>query len=214
MIIAILPEDRGRFAQELHEMHRLRYRVFHQRLGWEVTTVGDLELDEFDSCKPIYVLQIDARGLVNGCARLLPSTGPTMLGKTFPLLLGEASHPSDRQIWESSRFAVDLDGRAVERTQTVGQITLELFAGVMELGLRLGWTHIMTVTDLRLERLGARAGLNFERFAPPLQVGKTQAVAGIGRVSRDTLAALRAFGAPKTDVLRLSSDFEPVAFAA
>ena len=30
----------GEFAQELAAMHRLRHRVFKERLGWEVTVSG------------------------------------------------------------------------------------------------------------------------------------------------------------------------------
>jgi N-acyl-L-homoserine lactone synthetase len=30
-------------------MHQLRYRVFKERLGWDVQINGDLEVDEFDS---------------------------------------------------------------------------------------------------------------------------------------------------------------------
>ena len=206
MILAVLPEDRARFAAELYQMHQLRYRVFHERLGWEVTTAGDSEFDRFDTLKPIYLLRLAADGHVNGCARLLPSTGPTMLRDVFPVLLGDTQMPSDPLIWESSRFAADATGDAKEQMRMVGQITIELFAGLCELGLAMGWSQVVTVTDLRLEKLGARAGLRFERYAEPRQIGKTQAVAGFGRVDQETLDAVRAFGGLTGPVLRFSSD--------
>lgn len=206
MILAILPQHRSRFAAELQQMHQLRYRVFHERLGWEVTTLGDWEIDRFDACKPIYLLHLDAAGRVGGCARLLPTTGPTMLRDVFPVLLGERTMPEDARVWESSRFAADAAGDAREQIAAVGKITLELFAGLVELGLAMGWTEVVTVTDLRLEKIGAKAGLRFERYAETRQIGKTRAVAGFGRVDRATLDAVRAFGGLDGPVLRFSSD--------
>lgn len=214
MILAILPEDRSRFAALLHQMHQLRYRVFHERLGWEVTAVGDGEYDAFDARKPIYLLHLSDEGRVDGCARLLPTTGPTMLRDVFPILLGGCPMPDDPLIWESSRFAAEAPGDAREQMRMVGRITVELFAGLVELGLAMGWRQIVTVTDLRLEKIGARAGLVFERFAAPRQIGKTQAVAGFGRVKHETLEAVRAFGGLKGPVLRLSGDVKPRRIAA
>ena len=137
-----------------------------------------------------------------------------MLSRTFPILLGESSCPSDPRVWESSRFAVDLGHAPAERSHTVGQATIELFAGLLELGLRLGWREVMTVTDLKLERVGARAGLEFERFAGPQQIGMTQAVAGFGRVSHDTLERIRKFGGLAKPVLQLSCDAHMTELAA
>jgi acyl homoserine lactone synthase len=214
MILAVLPEDRSRFARELYQMHQLRYRVFHERLGWEVTTSGDAEFDGFDSLKPIYLLHLSTDGRVTGCARLLPSTGPTMLRDVFPVLLGGQPMPSDPLIWESSRFAAEAAGEAREQMKMVGQITAKLFAGLVEIGLAMGWSQVVTVTDLRLEKIGARAGLGFERYAAPRELGKTQAVAGFGRVNRETLEAVRAFAGLSGPVLRFSSDCRPGQLAA
>ena len=75
---------------ELTEMHRLSYRIFKERLGWDVQVSGEMEIDEFDACRPAYLLQRDDDGRIQGCTRLLPTTGPTMLRDTFPVLLALA----------------------------------------------------------------------------------------------------------------------------
>ena len=214
MILAVLPQDRARYATELYQMHQLRYRVFHERLGWEVTTSGDTEFDRFDTLTPIYLLRLASDGRVNGCARLLPSTGPTMLRDVFPVLLGDTQMPSDPLVWEASRFGADATGDPRDQIQMVGQITIELFAGLCELGLAMGWRQIVAVTDLRLEKVGTRAGLHFERYAGPRQIGKTRAVAGFGGVDQETLEAVRAFGGLTGPVLRFSSDPAPARIAA
>ena len=91
MIQLITPDRYGAFLGDLAEMHRLRYRVFKERLGWDVEVSGDMEIDEFDACRPAYLLQTDDDGRIQGCVRLLPTTGPTMLRDTFPVLLGRTA---------------------------------------------------------------------------------------------------------------------------
>ena len=82
--------------------------IFKERLGWDVEVSGDMEIDEFDACRPAYLLQTDDEDRIQGCVRLLPTTGPTMLRDTFPLLLDGQLAPASDTIWESSRFGVDL----------------------------------------------------------------------------------------------------------
>ncbi|RST31337.1 GNAT family N-acetyltransferase [Sphingomonas ginkgonis] len=212
MILAVLPQHRSQYVDLLAAMHRLRFRVFHQRLGWEVTTVGDLEIDDYDAMAPIYLLQLDRAGEVKGCARLLCSTGPTMLSRTFPSLLGSSPCPEHPLTWESSRFAVEAGQD--RRSPGIGQATIELFAGLLELGLHFGWREVLTVTDLRLERVGVRAGLEFQRFAEPQQIGRTQAVAGSGRVSVATLRRIQTVGGLAGPVLQVSSDIVRPGLAA
>ena len=47
MIQLITPDRYGAFSGELAEMHRLRYRVFKERLGWDVEVSGDMEICGF-----------------------------------------------------------------------------------------------------------------------------------------------------------------------
>jgi acyl homoserine lactone synthase len=78
MIQLITAEYYGQFIRELAEMHRLRYRVFKERLEWDVQVSGDMEVDLFDALHPAYLIQRASDGQIQGCVRLLPSTGPTM----------------------------------------------------------------------------------------------------------------------------------------
>src|SRR5712664_1505467 len=95
-VIALNNRQFGQHLGLLAEMYRLRRRVFKDRLDWSVSVSGDLELDVFDALNPTYLIAID-QDTVNGCVRLLPTTGPTMLVDTFPTLLdGQPSPCSDR----------------------------------------------------------------------------------------------------------------------
>ena len=104
-VISLTHSDFPNSCHLIAGMHRLRYRVFRDRLNWDVSVSGQMEIDGYDALKPTYIVAVEESSRVVGCARLLPSTGPTMLGKTFPALLGSTPCPQDRRIFESSRFA-------------------------------------------------------------------------------------------------------------
>ncbi|OSI73184.1 acyl-homoserine-lactone synthase [Bradyrhizobium canariense] len=194
MMQLIAPEYYGQFTDDLTEMHRLRCRVFKGRLDWSVRISGDMELDEFDILRPVHLLYRSAMGRIEGCVRLLPSTGPTMLRDTFPILLDGAPAPRSRSIWESSRFALDLAPDATKTTSGLAAATYELFAAMMEFGLSLALTEIVTVTDARMERILRRAGWPLRPIGKARPLGDTRAVAGYLEVSTDALARLRRAG--------------------
>jgi acyl homoserine lactone synthase len=194
MIQLITERSYGDFAEALVAMHQLRYRVFKGRLDWDVHTSGDIEIDSFDALHPAYLLQLASDGRLQGCVRLLPSTGPTMLGEAFPSLLAGQRVPSDCSIWESSRFAIDIAPNAAKGDHGITQATYELFAGMVEFGLSRQLTDIITVTDVRMERILRRAGWPLRRIADPSQIGTTLAVAGYLAVSSEILSTLRKAG--------------------
>src|SRR5260370_30193951 len=155
------------FTDAVTEMHRLRYRVFKERLDWDVQFSSDMEIDEFDALHPAYLIQRARDNRVQGCVRLLPSTGPTMLRDTFPLLLDGAPAPANPAIWESSRFALDLHPDTPKATHGLATATYELFAGMIEFGLSRQLTEIVTVTDARMERILRRAELSLPQGHKP-----------------------------------------------
>lgn len=191
MIQLIAPDCYDDFADDLHAMHRLRYRVFKERLDWQVKGNGGYEVDSFDALKPHYLLLRGFDGSVDGCVRLLPSTGPTMLRDTFPVLLEGKTAPEHPSIWESSRFALDIASSAPKGAGGIATATYQLFAGMIELGLSHQLSHIVTVTDLRMERILRRAGWPLERIGEPQTIGVTRALAGYLEVSEKMLQALR-----------------------
>jgi acyl homoserine lactone synthase len=199
----------GDFIGVVTEMHRLRYRVFKGRLDWDVQVSGDMEIDEFDALHPAYLLQRASDGRVQGCIRLLPSTGPTMLRDAFPILLDGNSAPASPTIWESSRFALDLHHDTPKATHGLAAATYELFAGMIEFGLSRELAEIVTVTDARMERILRRAGWSLRRIGEPRALGSTLAVAGYLEVSIESLARVRAAGGLQGPVL-----WAPVALAA
>ncbi|WP_027061083.1 acyl-homoserine-lactone synthase [Mesorhizobium loti] len=193
-IVSINPADRKDFPELIASMHRLRYRVFQDRLNWDVSVSGDMEIDAYDALGPTYILAVDATGAVIGCARLLPTTGPTMLANTFPALLGPHPAPRSEVTFESSRFCVDTGAAKSVSANGLRDATFSLLAGILEWGLSKGQETIVTVTDVRFERVLRRAGWPLDRFAPPMPIGDTSALAGSLMISQAALMNVREIG--------------------
>ncbi len=194
MIQLITEPCYGEFGNTLIAMHQLRYRVFKERLDWDVHISGDMEIDDFDALHPAYLTQLADDGRIQGSVRLLPTVGPTMLRDTFPVLLAGRSAPANPSTWESSRFAVDIPADAPKGEHGIARATYELFAGVIEFGLSRRLTDIVTVTDARMERILRRAGWPLRRIGKPCNIGNTFAVAGYLEISTEILAKVRRAG--------------------
>ena len=201
MIQLISPDWYHEFADELHAMHSLRFRVFKERLDWNVRTNGSYETDSFDALGPHYLVLRGAGGKIDGCVRMLPTAGPTMLRDTFPVLLEGRPAPEASDVWESSRFALDLPSSTPKGAGGIAVATYELFAGMIEFGLWCRLRRIVTVTDERMERILRRAGWPLERIGQPCTIGTTSAVAGYLDVSNKSLDTVRRNGGLSGPVL-------------
>ncbi|MEO5759262.1 MAG: acyl-homoserine-lactone synthase, partial [Mesorhizobium sp.] len=164
----------------IDQMQALRARVFRDRLDWNVTVKSGRETDEYDALDPTYLLAVtDDLCDVVGCARLLPGSGPTMLGRTFPFLLDGEPLPCHHGLIESSRFCVDTELGMRNAARGLHKATVALFAGILDWSVANGYSEVATVTDLRFEKLLRRAGLPFNRLGAPHPIGNTIAIAGI-----------------------------------
>lgn len=183
-----------RTIQEAHLLHlhyQLRARVFFDRLGWEVDVRAGCESDGFDALRPTYVLAIAETGQLVGCARLLPALGPTMVADVFPSLLPDGQLSAHAAMIESSRFCVDTALAEGRGSGSVHEATLTMFAAIVEWCMANGYTEIVTVTDLRFERILARVGWPLLRLSEPKKIGVTMAVAGTLPADADTFKRLR-----------------------
>lgn len=166
-------------AHLLHSHYQLRARVFFDRLGWEVDVRGGCESDNFDALRPTYILAVAGSSQLAGCARLLPTLGPTMVADVFPSLLPNGQLNGHATMVESSRFCVDTTLGEGRGAGSVHEATLTMFAGIIEWCLANGVAEIITVTDLRFERILARVGWPLQRLGEPRKIGVTMAVAGV-----------------------------------
>jgi N-acyl-L-homoserine lactone synthetase len=190
MIRLVTKDNAERNVSILYQMHRIRKTVFKDRLGWDVTVRGEFEIDEYDALGPSYLLSLDGHGTLNGCVRLLPTTGPNMLRDIFPSFVTKAAMPRGEEVWEASRFAVSGNTTAVETG--LSQTTYDLLIGVLKFGLFNGINTIACVVDVRMERILRRAGWQLDRLGPAHRIGNTIALAGQLAVSAQILRQLEA----------------------
>jgi acyl homoserine lactone synthase len=160
-------------------MYRFRYQVFRHRLGWSVDTDGEREHDHYDTLNPYYVVDFNHQGQVDACWRILPTTGHYMLKDTFPQLLAGHAAPSDDNIWELSRFAVDARTGDNQRQATLNDLTYMLLQQGYLFAKNQGIERYITVTSVAMERMLLNAGLRLIRFAdlPAQKIGKVSTVA-------------------------------------
>lgn len=193
-VVALARADYASQTDLVAGMHRLRCRVFKDRLDWDVSVSGDMEIDRYDALGPDLLLVVSGAREVVGCVRLLPTLGPNMLADTFPVLLDGTPMPRSPGLAESSRFCVDT-ARALDIGETgLRRATFMLFAAMIEWGLERSPEGIVTVTDLRMERVLRRAAWPLERIGAPVRIGSTTAVAGALEVSEAALARVTAEG--------------------
>lgn len=175
--VMLAQQGDGRFNSQLAAgMFRLRHSVFHDRLGWDVTSDNGMEYDEFDKIKPVYVLVRGDNNEIEGCWRMLPTMGPNMLRDVFPQLLHGQPMPQQPDVWELSRFAV-----ATNNAEVGGFGFSELPMRMMQMLFRFakknGIKRYVTVTSAAVERMIRKVGVNISRFGPPIKIGKVSTVA-------------------------------------
>jgi acyl homoserine lactone synthase len=151
-----------------------RHKVFVERLGWQLQAEDGLEFDQFDRPDTVYVIARDDEGHVIGCARLLPTTRPYLLGEVFPELMHDLPVPSSPEIWELSRFAaVDVNGAATMSPlgQFSSPIAVNLLQASIDSAAERGARQLITVSPLGIERLLRKAWFSAHRAGPPLMIG-------------------------------------------
>lgn len=183
MLLLISRENAHLHWDALASMHQLRRTVFKERLGWDVTVVNGLELDQFDLPEAHYLVHYGPDDRVNACTRLLPTTGPYLLADVFPSLI-EGTPPSTPDVWESTRFCAD-QGTAPANIAAI------LMTGMLEFGLFKGLRAYVSVSDIRMEPIMRRAGWNPRRLGGTIETGTETAAAEWLEVSHAFLARVR-----------------------
>jgi acyl homoserine lactone synthase len=192
MLVSVVAIPKSENDKQLIDaQHKLRARVFGERLGWDVTVRAGGETDEFDTLHPNYIVTTTDNGVVAGCARLLPAMGPTMVADVFPSLLPDGQLKGHAAMIESSRFCVDTALAEGRGKGSIHEATLTMFAGIIEWCMANDYTEIVTVTDLRFERILARVGWPLQRLGEPKKIGVTMALAGTLPANADMFFRLR-----------------------
>ena len=162
----------SRYAEPLF---RLRYRVFYERLHWDVQCRDQMETDEYDDLWTRYVVAVNDDDQVLGGWRIRPTIGNYMLADVFPQLLHGAPAPHHPRVWESNRFVVD-KREAKERGFGFNETARALFRATCEFGIANGIDEYIMVLSAGVVRLTRATGLVVDQYGPPIRIGDVASV--------------------------------------
>lgn len=162
----------------VQSMFNLREKVFKGRLGWDVTSIDGKEKDEFDELNPVYMLSSNNSHQLEGCWRLLPTTGSYMLKDVFPQLLRGEEVPEDEHIWELSRLAVAPQSEHYRMKANLNEVTFDMFRNVYDFAVENNIKRYVVVTSAAIERLLRQVGIPTQRFGDGklTRIGKVTSV--------------------------------------
>jgi N-acyl-L-homoserine lactone synthetase len=192
MIVVVEPRNAGEHSGLLEDMFRLRARVFHDRLKWDVQVEDGMERDRYDDEAAVYILYVDEpkRQLI-GSLRLLPTTGPTLLADFFDDTLPDAAQLTSPFIWECTRFCLDEKALGVGDRQAFTFASGSLVAALGQVALDAGIQTILGNFDAPMLRLYRRIGCAVEVLGSTQRYGRTVCL-GSFEVSRPILNRIRA----------------------
>ncbi len=121
--------------------HHLRYSSVIKRQDWKVPSIRQMEYDTYDNPATSYLIWRDDNGVARGVSRLCPTDRPYMLKDAFPFLVSDIDMPSDKTVWEGSRFCVDKNLPPKLRKKIINEIVL----GYLEFGLLLNIEYLVGV---------------------------------------------------------------------
>ncbi len=210
MIIIIDELNRHKYASVLEDMHRLRARVFQDRLGWEVTVKDGKEIDEFDDLNPTHVVSLDDSGDVVGCMRLLQTTGAHMLADVFYSILEGEPPLRSAQIWEATRFCVDTTKLSGGKTRnSISYVTSEVMIGAFEYAQRAGVLDAVAVIDPVMNRVLKRSGnAPYDYLGNAKPMGKVVAMAALMDCSDERIESIREFSGIRHDVFATGEEVQ------
>ncbi|HEX3895383.1 MAG TPA: acyl-homoserine-lactone synthase [Rudaea sp.] len=173
------------------ELAAYRYKVFVEHLGWDlpIAQIGS-ERDEFDRPDTFYVVVKDDRERICGCARLLPTTHPYLLGMVFPQLMGDQPLPMSADIWELSRYTTQLVNGELTSRQEAADRFRQLLKAVCDAAFRGGAKRLITFSYLGVERIARNFGIHVHRVGPSELIDGRPVVAFWIELDEQTFCAL------------------------
>lgn len=173
----------------LLSMFGLRHRVFKQRLKWDVSSIDDLEIDQFDNDQTQYIVTTDINNNVKGCVRLLPTTSPYMLSEIFPYLWqSEQPMPSSDSVCELSRFSFEKN--ADSKSYGFSQSVIRLLRNLVMYAQHNDISRYVFVTTTAIERMLLIQGISINRVGEVIRIGKTDTTVIFMNINTKTYNAL------------------------
>jgi len=113
-----------------------RRRLFVDMMGWDIpVSHGRFEIDQFDGSDAVYIADLGDRGGHRGSMRLLPSSGPHILGDLFAELCDRVV-PRGSEIFEITRLCLPSRLGAKERLAVRNRLITAMVDHALGAGIR------------------------------------------------------------------------------
>lgn len=188
MPTVVTSNNRHDHGAMLDAMHADRKRVFVDQLKWQLPVTGDREIDEYDTADAIYLIVQDPVTAGHlGSVRLVPTSGPHLLGDKFACLC-DVGVPTGDGIWEITRLCTTPEvsgGRALA-------IRMQLVLALVEFGQLAGVRSYTMMTHMAYLPALLAVGWDLEPLGLPHDIGGEQIAALRITLHPETLGKLRA----------------------
>lgn len=192
-IILVQPHFHEYFDEEINSYYLERFKVFKQKLGWNIPVQENKDIDQYDTPQTTYLLYKDKKYGVCGGMRFVPTTEPYMLRNTFSHLLPtDVELPHNAHIWDLSRFFYN---RPLDQRDSITgsrQGTVKLMLSILEFAVHFALKGLVTVTDTLTESICLRIGLPLKRISDLHHMGDSEAACFFIPADRPLLEKLKA----------------------
>lgn len=152
-------------------MFKMRKRIFHDELGWDVTCYDDMERDRYDRPDTVYVLYLKGDDVV-ATWRMLPTTQDYMLADIWPEY-ADGYIPRRPDCWELSRWALDFE--RLGSKAAFEPVAVNMFCTLAEYCILNGIEEVIMLQDPKITPFSNQVfGLPHIRTAPK-SAGKSDA---------------------------------------
>lgn len=192
-MIRILQAGQAGSTRYLVDMHRVRTKIFRDRMGWDVdVNEMELEVDDYDLPETVYILHLDQDQRVSGTWRFLTTDQPSMIRNIWPHYTQSLPVPSSPWMCETSRFGVHSETEnRTERQKQVNLATAEMLVALIDTCILCGITDMYTLYNVKIKRLLERIGFKPSAVSDVIDLEGEPTVTARFEMSRDLSMAIR-----------------------
>ena len=193
MFITLQAHQYDEYRHLLDQMFRLRKRVFHDELKWDVRVNMGMERDGYDDLSPVYLMWVsDDAETLYGCMRLMPTTGPTLLYDVFRRTFPEAAGLISPGIWEATRTCIDAprvarDFPGTDQARGFGLLCL----AAAECAVQHGIHTVLSNYEPQMKRIYMRSGARISELGRADGYGLRPVCCGAFEISEDFVRSMR-----------------------
>lgn len=159
------------------DVYRLRYKVFCEKLGYDMDHRDGLESDEYDRDSLHILLRERLTQKPVGCARLVMPQRTKRVWLPFDLYgvphvdrsLFNWNHVNHARSVEVSRLALETQLAESDRGASSPYLATALFYAATAIIIRLNIENVFMVIEPSLGRLISRFGIRLDQISPPFE---------------------------------------------